>query len=164
MEDRGRPAPGPRGLSGSQHHRPNAPSPLRRTHPAQDDTEETETIRGLLNGLVNLAPADKKHTAQGLAREITSLFYNQAPKAHETITTANLKKVVTEAVQAAVGEARGAPQARSWATVAAGAPAPAQQGLPTKAIPQRINREILVRGNNLPADLKTYPPRNHPGN
>jgi hypothetical protein len=72
------------------------------------------------------------------------------------LTVAHLQKVVTEAVRATIGPTQGVPQSRSWAIVAIGGPILNLLNLPsqsTKAIPLRIDRELLVRGTNLPADL-----------
>ncbi len=64
-------------------------------------------------------------------------------------------------MQAAVKATVSNPPARTWADVASGAlsTAPgATQGPPRKVTPQRANREILVRGNGLPADLASRTP------
>jgi hypothetical protein len=71
--------------------------------------------------------------------------------------------VVTEAVQAAVGTTnqgtgQGTAQGRTWATVASGGPGQGPQAQPTKAIPQRADRELLIRGVDLPADLAKRTP------
>lgn len=63
--------------------------------------------------------------------------------------------MVTEAVRAAIGLVQGPAQARSRATVAAGTSGASP---PVKTIPQRINREILVRGADLPAELARRTP------
>ena len=67
-----------------------------------------------------------------------------------------LQQVVTEAVRAAVKATGAAPSTRTWADVATGAQVGAPGtalGLPQKVVPQRANREILIRGRDLPADL-----------
>src|SRR5512140_3146661 len=124
---------------------------------------ETEALRGLLNSLVALVPTEQQGTARGIAKEIQNLFTtqgqgNQPTEGPAVLTAAHLHKVVTEAVKAAVRPNQGATQGRSWATVAAGSPTPSQLNQPTKIIPQRINREILVRGTNLAADLAKRTP------
>lgn len=113
--------------------------------------------------MLALVPIDKKNIAQGLAKEILGhLQKTQPPGGSGDLTLSSLRKVVAEEVRAALGGAQRAPQARSWATVAAGALGPAQaepQSLPKKVIPQRITREILVRGNSLPASLAKRSPQ-----
>jgi hypothetical protein len=124
---------------------------------------QTGALRGLLDGLVALVPTGSQGTARGLAKEIQALFTALEKKKHqaespETVTVTHLQRVVTEAVQAAIGPSQGASQARSWAMVVGGGPMPAQLSQPTKATPQRINREILVRGADMPADLAKRSP------
>jgi hypothetical protein len=168
------PAPGSRGLDDSRHSQPTArapppppaPSGPRRyqqpTHRTTRKPQDTGNVRGLLDNLLALVPTDKKNIAQGLAKEILDhLPGSQPPEGSGDLTLSSLRKVVAEEVRAALGGAQRAPQARSWATVAAGALGPAQaeaQGLPKKVIPQRITREILVRGNSLPASLARRSP------
>ena len=126
----------------------------------------TEALRGLLDGLVALVPTGSQGAARGLAKEMQALFTalenksNTALQSPEVLTTTNLQRVVTEAVRAAVGPSQGPLQARSWATVANGGPAAtaAQLSQPTKTTPQRINREVLVRGADMPADLAKRTP------
>ena len=124
---------------------------------------QIEALRGLLNGLVALVPTGSQGTARGLAKEIQALFTALEKKDRlvenpEALTVTHLQRVVTEAVRAAISPSKGAPQARSWATVASGGPVPTQLSQPTKTIPQRINREILVRGADMPADLAKRTP------
>ena len=86
---------------------------------------------------------------------------NQPVEGPEVLTVTHLQKVVTEAVRAAMGPIQGPAQGRSWATVAAGTTSGnglTQPNHPTKTIPQRINRETLIRGANLPADLAKRTP------
>jgi hypothetical protein len=129
----------------------------------------TEAFRGLLDELVALVPTEQQGTARGLAKDLQALFTGLQRRDHnkkdpEVFTIAHLQKVVTEAVRATIGPTQGAVQGRSWATVAAGGPVlnplnllnPLSQ--PTKAIPPRIDRELLVRGTNLPADLAKRTP------
>ena len=73
-----------------------------------------EALRGLLDGLVALVPTGGQGTARGLAKEIQALYTALEKKNHpaespETLTVTHLQKVVTEAVQAAIGPSRGAP-------------------------------------------------------
>ena len=168
------PAPGSRGLDDSRHSQPttHAPptlqaprGPRNLQQPTQRTTrkpQDTGDIRGLLDGLLALVPTDKKNIAQGLAKEILGhLQRTQPPRGSEDLTLSSLRKAVAEEVRAALGGPQGAPQARSWATVAAGALGSAQaeaRSLPKKVIPQRITREILVRGNSLPASLAKRSP------
>ena len=125
---------------------------------------QTKALRGLLDGLVALVPTGSQGTARGIAKEIQALITAlEKKKKHtagdpEALTVANLQRTVTEAVRAAVGPAQGTPQGRSWAAVAGGGHTPAQPSQPTKIIPQRINREILVRGAEMPADLAKRTP------
>ena len=119
-----------------------------------------EGLRGLLDSLVALVPTGLQGPARGLAKEIQDLF-KARDQGSEVLTTTHLQKAVTEAVRAAIGPSQGATQGQSWATVAAGttgAPVLGQLNQPTKVIPQRVNREILVRGAGLPADLAKRTP------
>ena len=124
---------------------------------------KAEHFRGLLNGLVNLVPIENRGEARGLAKDLSDLFASQKQGHHHSreslggLTAAHLQKVVTEAVQAAVGPNRSATQGRSWAAVAAG-PGQGLQAQPTKIIPQRADRELLVRGANVSADLAQRSP------
>ena len=68
-----------------------------------------EAFRGLLNGLVALVPTEKQGEARGLGKELNTLFtgleqrYHQPKEGLGGLTVTHLQRVVTEAVQAAVG-------------------------------------------------------------
>ena len=57
---------------------------------------KAEHIRGLLNGLVNLVPTEKRGEARGLAKDLTDLFESQKQGYHHPkgglggLTTAHL--------------------------------------------------------------------------
>ena len=161
------------GLAGSQHRTLAAEDPPpglgaapRKPRPRKPGTqanEGLENIRHLLNSLITVAEAGEKAAAVDLAEKIANQWL-QGPgtqRAQETVTVTNLQKVVTEAVQAAVKTTVGGPLARTWADVASGAQSTAPgaiQGPPRKVTPQRANRETLIKGNNLPADLASRTP------
>ena len=144
-------------------HPPQRPAhPVEPTGPTKEDPQlRAVAFRGLLDGLLALVPTEQQGTARGIAKELQALFTGLQRREHnkknlEVLTVAHLQKVVTEAVRATMGPTQGTAQGRSWATVAAGGPVlnplnPLNQ--PTKAIPPRIDRELLVRGTNLLADL-----------
>ena len=135
-------------------------------HPPEAPTAPTVVFRGLLDGLVALVPTGQQGTARGLAKEIQGLFVAIEKKSQllggsEVLTVTHLQRVVTEAVRAAVGPNQGLAQGRSWATVAAGATGGsglAQPNHPTKTILQRINRETLIKGADLLAELAKRTP------
>jgi hypothetical protein len=129
----------------------------------------TDTFRGLLDGLVALVPTEKQGMARGLAKELSTLFtgleqrHRQPKESLGGLTVTHLQRVVTEAVQAVVGTTnqgtgQGTVQGRTWAIVASGGPGQGPQAQPTKAIPQRADRELLIRGVDLPADLAKRTP------
>ena len=109
-----------------------------------------------------LVPKERRATARGLVAKITEAASRlQKPGNQEAITITNLQQVVTEAVKAAVKAREATSPARTWADVATGAQvgAPGSAlGLPQKVVPQRANREILIRGRDLPADLAKRTP------
>ena len=156
------------GLAGSQHCTQAAEDPPpglgaapRKPRPRKSGiqaNEGLENIRHLLNSLITVAEAGEKAAAQDLAEKIVNQWLQGpgAQRAQEAITITNLQKVVTDAVQAAVKTTMSNPLARTWADVASGAQPIASgaiQGPPRKVIPQRANRETLIKGNDLPADL-----------
>ena len=109
-----------------------------------------------------MVPKERRAAARGLVAKITEAAGRlQKPGNQEAITITNLQQVVTEAVKAAVKAREATPPARTWADVATGAQvgAPGSAlGLPQKVVPQRANREILIRGRDLPADLAKRTP------
>lgn len=138
--------------------------PARHTGPTKEDSRPgTVAFRGLLDGLLALVSTEQQGVARGIAKELQALFTGLEQKGHykkssEVLTVTHLQKAVTEAVQAAIAPSKGVVQGRSWATVAAGGPVLNPLNQPTKAIPPRINRELLIRGTNLPADLAKRTP------
>jgi hypothetical protein len=68
-----------------------------------------EAFRGLLDGLVALVPTEKQGEARGLAKELNILFTGLEQRHHQPkeglggLTVTHLQRVVTEAVQAAIG-------------------------------------------------------------
>jgi hypothetical protein len=86
--------------------------------------------------------------------------YNAAQNQTGNISLANLRKVVAEEVKAAVTGA-GAQDKRSWAAVASHetTPSQTQPTMPTKIVPARVNKEILIRGRGMPVDLAKRTPQ-----
>ena len=123
----------------------------------------TRAFRSLLDGLVALVPTEKQGVARGIAKELSAAFSSLERKRRQPneglggLTVTHLQRVVIEAVQAAVGAnqgtAQGTAQGRSWAIVASGGLGQSLQAQPTRAIPQRANRELLVRGVDLLVDF-----------
>jgi hypothetical protein len=152
------------GLDGSRHR-----SAVQQPSKVQDTQLDLKGIRGLLDDLLALVPASNKNTAQDLAKKVMGHLQKASPiQTSKDLTLTNLRKVVAEEVKAAFtgaqmkSQAQQEPQAqkesraRSWASVTNATSTPAQitsQNLPKKVIPQRITREILVRGNGLSASL-----------
>lgn len=78
---------------------------------------------------------------------------NAAQNQTRNISLASLRRVVAEEVKAVVN---GAQDKRSWATVASQGSSNAQAEqltAPAKIVPARINKEVLVRGRGMTADL-----------
>lgn len=169
-----------RGLKESQHSLPPHPprsTPLpppeegqeARKHHSQPMTKAKantglEEIRGLLDGLIALVLQDRKAVGLGLAREINNRLQHLGGQGNqEAVTIANLQRVVVEAVQAATKATTGTPPTRTWADIATGLQGTtfrpgASQSPPRKAVPKRASREVLIRSNNLPADLAKRTP------
>jgi hypothetical protein len=176
MQGDSQPPQSAQGLRGSQHStqdtwgtqgpRAGLNAPPQRPQKARSQAQasnDPEDINGLLDGLLAFIPANNKPAAQGLIDEIAARHQRaRSPLGgQETITVASLQKAVTEAVQAAVKATVSTPQARTWADVASGSLAGTPgtiQASPRKLVPQRANREILIRGNSLPADLAKRTP------
>ncbi|EAQ84182.1 hypothetical protein CHGG_10586 [Chaetomium globosum CBS 148.51] len=87
-------------------------------------------------------------------------MYDASQSQTGNISLANLRKVVAEEVKAAVNGA-GTQDKGTWAAVAAhrAVPPQSQPNTPTKIVPTRINKEILVRGRGMPADLAKRTPQ-----
>jgi hypothetical protein len=85
-------------------------------------------------------------------------LHNAAQNQTGTISLANLRKVVAEELKTAV---TGAQEKRSWAAVASpeSSPSQTQTTTPTKTVPARINKEILVKGRGMPADMANRTPQ-----
>ena len=113
------------GLAGSQHSQDSTPSPNatpRKPQPKKASTQNErslESVKGLLDSLLALVPADKKATAKGLVKEIANQW-QQDLKDLEVVTITSLQKAVTKAVQAAIKTAVSTPQACTWANVVTG--------------------------------------------
>lgn len=144
------------GLAQSQHSN-TPPSP-----PPSPFLSDIETIKKMVDGLVTLANREAKGTARGMGQDILTTvrkICNAAQNQTGNISLASLRRVVAEEVKAAVN---GAQDKRSWATVASqgSSHAQAQQpAAPTKTVPARINKEVLVRGRGMPADLAKRTPQ-----
>jgi hypothetical protein len=120
-----------------------------------------DTIKKIVDGLVALSNPEKKGTARGMGQDLLTAVckvYNAAQNQTGTISLANLRKVVAEEVKAAV---TGAQDKRSWAAVASqeSNPSQTQAITPAKTVPARLNKEILVRGKGMPADMAKRTPQ-----
>ena len=120
------PTPGALGLAGSQHSHPSASPPEqdqealvqrpRQKKASKKEDNGHDNVRGLLEGILALVPAEKRAVAQGLAAEVTGVInrlQEQKPRSQEVVTIASLREVVTEAVQTAVKAAVSTPPART---------------------------------------------------
>lgn len=132
----------PRGLSRSQHNQ----------SPASEKPAFREDI---INRLLTLVPADKKNTARNLITELL----NSATEVKATL--GDLRKAVAEEVKIALADTQKnqLPQ-KTWASIAAGTPPLASvPDYPKKVIPTRLGREILIRGDGIPASLSKRTPQ-----
>lgn len=135
---------GGKGLATSQHAEPPAP--------------EMENVKKLVDGLVSMANPEAKGTARGMGQDLLAAVYkihNAFQSQTGNISLANLRKVVAEEIKAAVGGNQGK---KSWTAVAA-QETQVQTTPPTKAVPSRINKEILIKGKGMPADLADRTPQ-----
>lgn len=144
------------GLDRSQHANHTPPS-----HPPPPQPYDIDAIKKILDGMVALANPESKGTMRGMGQDILAAFrkvHNAAQHQTGTISLANLRKVVAEEVKSAV---TGAQDKRSWAAVASPGPGPSQTQAtaPTKIVPARLNKEILVRGRGIPADMTKRTPQ-----
>ncbi|KAK3312263.1 hypothetical protein B0H66DRAFT_396276 [Apodospora peruviana] len=121
-----------------------------------------EAIKKMVDELVSMANQEVKGAARGMGQDLLAAvrrIYNASQAQTGNISLANLRKVVAEEVKAAVN---GTQDKRSWAAVASqGHPThpQAQPTAPTKITPTRINKEVLVRGRGMPADLASRTPQ-----
>ena len=92
-------------------------------------------MEGLIRGLQALAPADKRDTAAGMAKEVLEGLQDTAGG----LTIGNLRKVVAEEVKTALTEAKKAQP--TWASVtSAVALIASDPGVPKKVVPPRLSR------------------------
>jgi hypothetical protein len=128
----------------------------------------TTAIAGLLSGLLALVPEAKKGIAQGLILEVQQVYRKDTKASRTTnqpqapgLDLTNLRKVVAEEVRAAIRETPPKPIAkpttRTWADIARG-PTPGLTGPLAKVIPAQQDREVLVKGGSLQADLAKRTP------
>ena len=151
-------APVQRGRSGLEQSRHLPPTP-----PLSPPPSDIEVIKKMVDELVGLADPEKKGTARGMGQDLLAAVrkvHNASQSQTGNISLANLRKVVAEEMKAAVN-GTGAQDRGSWAAVAAhgAAPSQPQPNTPTKIVPTRINKEILVRGRGMPADLAKRTPQ-----
>jgi translation initiation factor 2B subunit (eIF-2B alpha/beta/delta family) len=122
-------------------------------------------INDLIDQLVDLAIPEAKgrarSTAASLRRAIETVAKTNQPNQPNDLSLANLRKVVAEEVKAAISTQKVPPGGqKTWAAVAAqGTDSSAAAAPPAKVVPARLNREVLIRARNLPADLAKRTPQ-----
>ena len=126
----------------------------------------TQTFDNLVNNLIALIPTENKDKAQSLAKDIQQAYQQAtAVSAKTNLTTLpDLRKVVAEEIRVALREtqpSRTTQPTRTWADIARGTTAtiPSILNQPAKVIPAKLNREILVKGNDLPPNLSKRNPQ-----
>lgn len=138
-------------------HPPGPPTP-----PLSPPPSDMEAVKKLVDGLVGLASPEKRGAARGMGQDLLAALhkiYNATQNQTGNISLANIRKAMAEEMKAALSETQ---DKRSWAAVASHGAAPAPQSLPntpTKIVPTRVNKEILVRGRGMPADLARRTPQ-----
>ncbi|EAQ92253.1 hypothetical protein CHGG_00488 [Chaetomium globosum CBS 148.51] len=152
-------APAQRGRSVLEQSRHLPPTP-----PLSPPPSDIEAIKKMVDEPVGLADPEKKGTARGMGQDLLAAvrkMYDASQSQTGNISLANFCKVVAEEVKEAVNGA-GTQDKGTWAAVAAhrAVPLQSQPNTPTKIlVPTRINKEILVRGRGMPADLAKRTPQ-----
>ncbi|EAQ87046.1 hypothetical protein CHGG_08299 [Chaetomium globosum CBS 148.51] len=156
----GPPAPVQRVRSGLEQSRHLPPTP-----PLSPPPSDIEAIKKLVDELVGLADPEKKETARGMGQDLLAAIrkmYDASQSPTGNISLANLRKVVAEEVKAAVNGARAkepGPKDLGRSAAHRAVPPQLQPNTPTKIVPTCINKEILVRGRGMPADLAKRTPQ-----
>jgi hypothetical protein len=127
--------------------------------PSSPPLSDIEAIKKIVDGLVSMANPEAKGTARGMGQDLLAIacrMHGASQAQTGNLSLANLRKVVAEEVKAAVNGTQ-----RSWATVVSQGPTHTQAQItaPTKIVPNRISKEILIRGRGLPADLARRTPQ-----
>lgn len=138
---------------------PQGEGGLAQSQHSSDPPPDIEAIKKIVDGLIVLASPEARGTAKGMGQDLLAAvrkICNAAQTQTRNISLANLRKVVAEEVKAAV---TGAQDKRSWAAVASQGNTQTQTTTPTKIVPARLNKEILVRGRGMPVDLARRTPQ-----
>ncbi|KAL2195620.1 hypothetical protein P885DRAFT_70243 [Corynascus similis CBS 632.67] len=138
---------------------PQGEGGLAQSQHSSNPPPDIEAIKKIVDGLIVLASPEARGTAKGMGQDLLAAvrkICNAAQTQTRNISLANLRKVVAEEVKAAV---TGAQDKRSWAAVASQGNTQTQTTTPTKIVPARLNKEILVRGRGMPVDLARRTPQ-----